>query len=192
VRLRVNQRVELWVADRAYAVRVEDVAPTEVTLSAPLEGARPVLPPSGTPVRARVYADDGAWEFRGTVTRSVPGPVEAVYVRVDAGPVPVERRTGARRRLSLQVAVRRLDRWPVRPVGALLADLSEGGGRLELENPWPEPAVGERVLVVGPRSLNLWGRVVWVRPRFERARQFTVGVAWSEDSRPTARRWLGS
>ncbi len=192
MRLRVNQRIELWIADRAYPVRVEDVTCAEVAVSAPLEGGRAMLPPPGTPVLGRVWGEDGAWEFRGTVTRCVRGLPEAVCVRVDAGPAPIERRRGQRRGLWVQVAVRRLDRWPVRPMGATLVNLSEGGGCLELDNPWPEPAAGERVLVMGPRGRNLLGRVVWVRPQFERSRRFAVGVAWFQDSRGVARRWLES
>lgn len=187
---RVNQRVQLWVWERAYPVRVEDVAPQELTLSVPLESGQPVFIPSGTQVRGCVYTEEGAWEFRGTVTRCVRGRVDAICVRMDAAPIPVERRRGPRQKVSLRVAVRRLDYWPIRSMDALLVDLSEGGGRLELDNPWPKPVAGERLLVMGPRSLSLLGRVVWVRLQFERSRRFAVGVAWSEVSRLAARRWL--
>lgn len=192
MQLRVNQRVELWLGDRAYPVRVEEVGPGRVWVSAPMEGSRSVLPAPGTRVRGRLYHDGGAWEFEGTVDRCTRGPVDAVCLRL-AGPLqPLDRRAVPRRPVSMRVYVARTDHLPPKLVAAQLVDLSEGGCQLELVNPWPEPSVGERLLVTlsGRSPAALAGRVVWVRPRFERNRNFAVGIAWSAESGKTVRRLL--
>ncbi|MDR7415655.1 MAG: flagellar brake protein [Armatimonadota bacterium] len=190
--LRENQRVELWVGGRAYPVRVEEVGPGRVLLSAPMERGRPFFPPTGTRVRGRLYGEGGAWEFEGSVTECVRLPVEAVCVRL-AGPLrPVDRRALPRRRMSARVYVARLDQHPTRLVEAWLVDLSAGGCRLELVNPWPEPRPTEQVLVTVPgrAGASLVGRVVWSRPQFDRGRHFSVGVQWDPASAAAARRVL--
>lgn len=193
MRLRVNQRVELWLGGRTFPVRVEEVGPGHVLLSAPMEGPRPVLPAPGTRVRGRLY-QDGAWEFEGVVERCLRGPVETVCVRLEGVPHPVDRRSLPRRRASMRVYVARVDHTPPKLVAAQLVDLSEGGCRLELVNPWPEPVAGERLLVTlsGRSPAALTGRVVWVKPHFDRGRNFAVGVAWSADSGRAVRRLLDS
>lgn len=194
MRLRVNQRVELWLGGRSFPVRVEEVGPGHVLLSAPLDGARLLLPARGTRVRGRLYGDGSAWEFEGTVERCLRDPVETVCVRLDGAPYPVDRRAVPRRAVSMRVYVARSDHVPPKLVAAQLVDLSEGGGRLELVNPWPEPVVGEHLVVTlpGRSPAALAGRVVWVRPRFESGRNFSVGVAWVGDARRTVRRVLES
>ncbi|MCS7235328.1 MAG: flagellar brake protein [Armatimonadota bacterium] len=192
MQLRVNQRVELWLGGRAFPVRVEEVGPGHVLVSAPMDGPRPVLPSPGTRVRGRLYGQGRAWEFEGVVERCVRGPVETVCVRLEGVPYPVDRRALPRRPVSMRVYVARSDHVPPKLVAAQLADLSEGGCQLELLNPWPEPSVGERLVVTlpgrSPAAVN--GQVVWVRPRFERGRNFAVGVAWSPGSGRTVRRLL--
>lgn len=194
MRLRVNQRVELWLGGRSFPVRVEEVGPGHVLLSAPMEGPRPLLPAPGTRVRGRLYQDGGAWEFEGTVERCLRGPVETVCVRLEGVPYPVDRRAVPRRPVSMRVYVARSDHTPPKLVAAQLVDLSEGGCRLELANPWPEPVVGESLVVTlpGRAPAALAGRVVWVRPRFESGRVFSVGVAWVGDRARTVRRLLES
>ncbi len=192
MQLRVNQRVELWMGGRAYPVRVEEVGPGHVLLSAPVDGPRAVLPQPGTPVRGRVYQDGGAWEFEGEVERCARGVVDTVCVRLSGQLRPLDRRAVPRRPVSMRVYVARTDHTPPKLVAAQLVDLSEGGCQLELVNPWPEPSVGERLLVTlsGRSPAALAGRVVWVRPKFERQRNFAVGVAWSADSGKAVRRLL--
>lgn len=192
MQLRVNQRVELWLDGRAYPVRVEEVSPGHVLLTAPVEGTRSLLPPPGTKVQGRLHQDGGAWEFEGRVERCLRGTVDTVCVRLEGHLQPADRRAVPRRPAAMRVYVARADHVPPKLVPAQLVDLSEGGCQLELVNPWPEPAVGERLVVTvsGRAPAALAGRVVWVQPRFERGRSFAVGVAWSADSGRTVRRLL--
>jgi c-di-GMP-binding flagellar brake protein YcgR len=194
MQLRVNQRIELVIQDRVYTVRVESAESRIVWVSAPFERGQVYFLPVGTPVRGRVPASDGLWDFTGRISEQVRGDVPMLRIQLSGPMVRVDRRSTDRRPTALKARVTRLDQPSQRPADASLLDLSEGGGRLAWTNPWPEPRVGERLLISIPGTppATLVGQVVWRQAHFERGRCYWVGLRWVPESMVQARKLLES
>jgi c-di-GMP-binding flagellar brake protein YcgR len=163
--IRAQQAVALQVRDRTYLSKVLHVQERErVVVQAPDDKGVPLAPPENTPVRLIMSEPGQPLTFLARVLES--GRFGDLPALILSWPEMADR---ARRRRHLRVdVIVKAEATPqpkpgeqARPLGALTADLSEGGARLTVARPVPiDTVVHLRMRVRPDEVVECAGRVV--------------------------------
>jgi c-di-GMP-binding flagellar brake protein YcgR len=136
--VRINDRVQIKLAQKSYFTRVEDVQQGELYLAAPIERGNVVTLGPGVALTINVFVGLGVRQFEGKVKHTIPGEVSLVVIHHFKAQGAVQNRNYERLGEELHIRYRREDgpdnAAPWRP--AVTRDVSGGGMQVIAKDAW--------------------------------------------------------